>query len=677
MKVVPSLLMNSYPAAKAIVDQMREAHVDESIIQSFERFAQSRQYGYVFEHNRPENMRLWGKRIVPGDFVNVLAPRGSSAKERDGAQTRVVWCVERVRDCAASIWREVGPDGERESREVPVSDLVAVTAFDQPVYPGLREVAHVLAGGDRRSHMAISGENYHVLQQLLFTHGGKVDVIYIDPPYNTGNRDWQYDDSWVGEDDTYRHSKWSVFMERRLRLARELLASDGCIFISIDNHEVAQLRLLCDQIFGERNFIDMCVWQKKSGSSDSNFFDSGCEYVLVYRKSGKLDGFAMVPKPDKQYNKVDENGRRYCLDAADRQSLTYHKSLDYPFEFDGETFYPGRDRGAWERRQSGEHTVNDWRWQWSYDELCRRRDADLIEAVTLRDGTRGLKYRRYRSPDGVFGRFSTLIDRYTNRKGNTELKSVFAGERVFAYPKPIELVMDLVGLYPKKDAVVLDFFAGSGTTYQAVCALNAADGGSRQCILVTNNEVSEREQRRLFAQGLRPGDDAWEAAGVARRVCFRRVACVTRGCDVDGVALEGSYPTRGRYEGAVTAADGLSENVRLFELTYEDSYRMRQGYLFRKVAPALWAKAGCVGEIIDRQDGEWAMTDRYGILFSYGGVNEFVAEARSRGIAHAFVVSDEAQTVDAVARRIPGIEVTQLYRGYLDTFKQYGEGYLD
>ena len=467
-------------------------------------------------------------------------------------------------------------------------------------------------------------------------------------------------------------------MERRLRLAHELLSSDGCIFISIDNNEVAQLRLLCDQVFGERNFVDMCVWRKKNGSSDSNFFDSGCEYVLVYRKSSALEGFEAVSKTDKQYNKVDADGRRYCLDAIDRPSLTYHKSLDYPIEFEGETFYAGRDKDAWERRRTGNHTVKDWRWKLSYGEFCQRRDAGLIEAVTLRDGTRGLKYRRYMPEDGVLGRFSTLIDGYTNRKGNSELVSIFAGERVFAYPKPIELVMELVGLYPKKDAVVLDFFAGSGTTYQAVCALNAADGGTRQCICITNNEVSEDVENNLCVKGLRPGDDKWEDEGVARKVCFERVVCVTRGVDVNGKPLKGKYPTKGRYASScVVASDGLAENVRLFELTYEDSYRMRQGYLFRKVAPVLWAKAGCVGDVINRQDGEWSMTEHYGILFSYGGVNEFVSEARSRHIAHAFVVSDESETVESVAERLPGVVVTQLYRDYLDTFKQYGEGFLD
>ena len=677
------MAIGSYPAAKELVDMMTAANVDPSIISAFEEFAGNRSYGYVFEHNRPEPARLWRKRVVPGDVVNVMPPRdGKSLSKRRKEASYVKWRVEKISNGVASLSRNtVDRKGnpKTECKDVHVSDVVAVAEFDQPIYPGLKEVGSVLRGGDKPAHMVINGENYHALQQLQFAYAGKVDCIYIDMPYNTGSKDWQYADDYISGDDAYRHSKWSAFVERRLKRAMALLADDGCIFMSIDDHEMAQLKLMCDDLFGENNYIGMMVWRKQGGGkADSNFIARNGEYVLAYRKTSKLEGFNSIVKDGAHYNKVDEHGCKYRYETLDRQSLSYQSSLDYPLEIDGEVFYPGGSKDGWERRHRGEHGSKDWCWRVSKTELAKRMADGRIDVVIGRDGRKLVKERCYVSKDGVFGRFDFLIDGYTNRIAHNQLMDMFDGNRVFEYPKPVDLIMDLVGLVPKKDALVLDFFAGSGTTLQAVAALNACDGGTRRCILVTNNEVSEKTAKSLRKRGLRPGDDEWEAEGVARKVCFPRIVSAVNGVSVSGKPLKCKYghKTIGKY-GAVKGSDGLDENVRFFDLTYEDPYRMRQGRLFERVAPMLWAKAECRGDIIARQDGPFSMTDDYGVLFSYSEVNEFIAAARARGVHHVFVVSDEECDVDYVVDKLPGVVVTQLYKGYLRTFEIHSEGMVE
>ena len=206
----------NYPAAQALIDKAMK--VDPALAADIRAFARSREYGLVFEHNRPEAMRLYGKPVAEGDIVNILPERG----KMESAENHVEWRVIDVIDGMAYLLQV---EDEDVACEASVDDLVVVAEYDQPIYAGLRETDRVERGGgtlgdagDKPYHVVINGENYHALEALEFCYAGKVDCIYIDPPYNTGAKDWKYNNDYVDGNDAYRHSKWLAWMERRLKV---------------------------------------------------------------------------------------------------------------------------------------------------------------------------------------------------------------------------------------------------------------------------------------------------------------------------------------------------------------------------------------------------------------------------------------------------------------------------
>ena len=214
----------------------------------------------------------------------------------------------------------------------------------------------------------LEGDNLHSLRLLEKTHTGRIDVIYIDPPYNRGKDDFVYDDNYVGTEDSFKHSKWLSFMEKRLRIAYSLLSEDGLMFVSIDDNEQAALKNLIDEIFSEENFIiAMPRITKKSGKTTGSF-SKNHDYVLVYTKQNK-DIFVMEEHIDPAFQYEDEwvekRGKYKLNQALDYDSLSYSASLDYPLTVEGETFYPGGDISAWQERQNGNHRRADWAWRWN------------------------------------------------------------------------------------------------------------------------------------------------------------------------------------------------------------------------------------------------------------------------------------------------------------------------
>ena len=220
----------------------------------------------------------------------------------------------------------------------------------------------------------LEGDNLHSLRLLEKTHAGRIDVIYIDPPYNRGKDDFVYDDDYVSAEDSFKHSKWLSFMEKRLRIAHSLLSEDGLLFVSIDDNEQAVLKNLLDEIFSEENFIiTMPRITKKSGKTTGSF-SKNHDYVLVYTKQNK-DIFVMEEHIDPAFQYEDEwvseRGKYKLNQTLDYDSLSYSASLDYPLTVEGETFYPGGDIEAWEERQKGNHRRADWAWRRVLP--CRRR----------------------------------------------------------------------------------------------------------------------------------------------------------------------------------------------------------------------------------------------------------------------------------------------------------------
>ncbi len=369
------------------------------------------------------------------------------------------------------------------------------------------EERKVTANENEAYNFLLEGDNLHSLKLLEKTHKGKIDVIYIDPPYNTGNKDFIYDDSFVDKTDGYAHSKWLSFMEMRLLSARELLNDEGFIFLSIDDNEVFQLKLLCDGIFGENNFIVSLPRQTKKSGKTTGSFSKNHDYVLVYSK-GSLANFKMKAHIDKDYKYKDEffkeRGFYKLNQTLDYDSLSYSQSLDYPLEIDGETFYPGSSEELWKKRQLGEHNRADWAWRWSRPLFDFAYKNGFVVIKRKKDGTVRIYTKTYanvkiekksadvyeivaedRTKATSSMEFTENI--YSNDNAKKDLKGIGL-EKSFDYSKPVSLIKEIIDFHKDKRIIILDFFAGSGTTGHAVMQLNKEDGGNRKYILCTNNE---------------------------------------------------------------------------------------------------------------------------------------------------------------------------------------------
>lgn len=332
-------------------------------------------------------------------------------------------------------------------------------------------------------NIIIEGDNYHSLYALSFTHKKSIDVIYIDPPYNTGKKnEWKYNDCWVDENDKYRHSKWLSFMSKRLRLAKNLLKNDGVIFISVDNNEIAQLKLLCDSVFGEKNFCGQIIWRKKSGGGQTDdFFVTEHEYILCYRRTPAFVWFdETIPTSAKGYKSEDEKGKYRLVklakwgSAARREDRpTMYFSLKSP---DKKRVFPIAPDGT------------PGRWRVGKKKMGKLINEGLIEWITGDDNS-WIPYEKiYYDGDDVkvLKNRSIYYDVAETGDATRLLTKIFGRKDVFENPKPIELIKEL--LSHCKNSIVLDFFAGSASTGHALLEMNKEDGGHRKFILCTNNE---------------------------------------------------------------------------------------------------------------------------------------------------------------------------------------------
>lgn len=352
-------------------------------------------------------------------------------------------------------------------------------------FPVLKEVKSKAIESDKSKlvNLLIEGDNYHSLAVLNFTHREAVDLIYIDPPYNTGNNDFIYNDKFVDKEDSFRHSKWLSFMEKRLKLARFLLKQTGVIFISIDNNEQAPLRMLCDEIFGENNFVGTLIWRKKEGGGQADaYFVTEHEYVLAYAKSENFKWLdEELPVEEAEFNKEDENGKFTAVKLAKWGNTARREDrpkMYFPIKSpDGKNIYPIAPDGG------------DGRWRVGKKRMDMLVEKDLIS--WQKKGEKWLPYEKVYFSEGEVKKIkerSILFDVATTADGTNELTQIFGKKDIFGNPKPTELIKFFLQYGAKQNAVILDFFAGSGTTAQAVLSLNNDDGGTRQFILCTNNE---------------------------------------------------------------------------------------------------------------------------------------------------------------------------------------------
>lgn len=329
-------------------------------------------------------------------------------------------------------------------------------------------------------NILIEGDNYHALSVLSYTHKEKIDVIYIDPPYNTGNKDFIYNDRFVEKEDKYRHSKWLNFMEKRLLLARDLLKETGVIFISIDDNEMAQLKLLCDRVFGEENFVSNNVWEKiHSSKNDARYFSENHEYLICYGKKKEnltIQLLSRTEEMNKRFSNPDNDFRGIWasgdLVANEERKEGYYDVINPS----GEIF----------NVPQGKH------WVYSKENMLK-----LIEENRIWFGKNGKAFprlKRFLSEVQQGKKASTLWfceEVGHNQEAKREIKSIIEGSD-FNTPKPKRLIQRVleIGCLKNEPCIILDFFAGSGTTGHAVLELNKQDGGERKFILCTNNENS-------------------------------------------------------------------------------------------------------------------------------------------------------------------------------------------
>lgn len=667
-------------------------------------------FGLNFERHSPEAVELPLRPIRKGDKVRVLPERGTTQK---GDQR--LWQVKAINKAKKTADLELLGAAEIETQTVALDDLVVVAEFRDTIYPGLISTGKVQRGGDKPCHTVINGENYHVLKALTYTHRGNVDAIYIDPPYNTGAKDWKYNNDYVAGDDLYRHSKWLAMMERRLLVAKELLNPvDSVLIATIDEKEYLRLGLLLEQVFPEARIQMISSVINPKGAARSSAFGRTDEYVF-FVMFGRA---APAPIPLSTEWKIVRDKRAEGLRWADLlRSGSHPLRSDSPNQFypifiensdDGPRFhsvgeaYFGSNRdeiiapegtvAVWPIRANG----SEGNWSNSainvrifiekgYARLGRWRGADTSVTYLARGEQKKVE-------SGVFpviGRKqdnSIVVDSseyipvfipgtqwriasHNAEQGGTNLQKSMMPDRKFPFPKSLYAVEDALRFFVtnKPEAVVLDFFSGSGTTAHAVMRLNRQDGGRRQCISVTNNEVAADEQKKLREDGLRPGDAEWEKWGICDYITKPRVAAAITGKTPDGEPIKGDY----KFTDEFPMADGFEENAEFFTLTYETPVSVNYNLAFNRIAPLLRLRAGARGNRIDKLPGDgWAVADAYGLLSNVDAATPFIkALAKAAEIRIAYIVTDDDRRFQAIAKRLPdGVEPVRLYESYLTNF---------
>lgn len=365
----------------------------------------------------------------------------------------------------------------------------------------------IINSSQDKMNFLIEGDNLHSLYLLEKTHKGEIDVIYIDPPYNTNNS-LTYDDKRVGKEDEYRHSKWLSFMDKRIKIAKRLLSDNGVLFVSIDDNEYATMKLLLDSIFGENNFVVGMPRQTKKSGKTTDSFAKNHDYVLIYTNLER-DVFELDDHIDEGFKYSDDHvetrGKYKLNQTLDYDSLSYSPSLDYPIELNGETFYPGGDIEAYKKRKLGEFKRADWAWRWSKELFQFGLENDFIVVKQRKDGSGKRIYtktylnakiekvgnKEFRVVEQQRKKTIMSLELTQNQYSNDNAKkdlARFGLKSSFDYAKPVELIKRLIKTHANKDAIILDFFAGSGTTAEATLLANAEDNGNRTFIICTNNE---------------------------------------------------------------------------------------------------------------------------------------------------------------------------------------------
>jgi len=695
-----------------LINQVEDKTLRERLLQEASRLSKQKKFGLVFEEHIPECTPLYGIEIK----------HGSTVSKKAGVINDVYRVIKITGDEAACVRLA---SGEKET--ITLSELVPVAKFGEPIYPTLQPIDRVEnAPDDGLWHTLIEADNYHALQLLEYLYPKQVDCIYIDPPYNTGARDWKYNNDYVDSSDSYRHSKWLSMMQKRLKIAKRILnPNNSVLIVTIDEKEYLHLGCLLEEMFPEARIQMISTVISNNGNARALQFSRTNEYIFFVMLGDcgpeKLSLDSQWLGNLKVESSKSTAGFQWgrMLRGGNSGRREYSPGCFYPVYIDNDGRYKGLGDPLppnmdWKGQKAPNGWISVWPIHLDGSEGCWSCQPSLFQKLYeqgyIRFGNnitdRGVRITyiqtgmRKRIENGeikVLGREKKngtviletdasdakyipgtqwAISSHDATYFGTKFIANIIGRQKFTFPKSLYAVHDTIRFFVANNpnALIVDFFAGSGTTLHAVNLLNAEDGGHRRCIMVTNNEVSSDEAKSLSKQGFQPGDPEWEKLGIARYVTWPRTVCSIEGRDVTGAPLKGDYLSNDADGNPIPMAQGFRANCEYFKLGFLDKDDVALGRQFKEILPLLWLKAGAVGERPELQDETPDMMilpeNQFAVLISESSFMAFDAQLDAHPeIDTVFIVTDSEKAYREMVSGIRAKHTYQLYRSYLDNFR--------
>lgn len=692
-------------AINDLISQIQDETLRNRIQEEVSKMAKQKKFGLVFEEHMPESTPLYDMPIKSG--CNVM--------RRDSKDDKSIYVVLKVEDDTAVC---VKPEQKDEAVTFELKDIVRVAEFGESIYPYLKPLDSVCNAPDSDLwHTLIEADNYHALQLLEYLYAGKVDCIYIDPPYNTGAKDWKYNNDYVDGADAYRHSKWLSFMQRRLQLAKKLLnPAESVLIVTIDEKEYLHLGCLLEEIFPEANMQMVSSVINPAGVSRHGAFARVDEYIYIIRigtseaqRVNLSDEWRIRPNDKRatmlRWNTLIRTGTN--VRRSDRKNLFYPifvREDGKAIHSVGEPYYgtnlnevqaPEGTVAIWPIRSNGE----EGNWQIANTGLMELAQKGYVHLGRFTETGMAISYLKkgeikkiesgafeisgYAEDGSVMSDTVATelvpgtqwrISSHDATLNGTKLLNSIIGEKRFTFPKSLYAVHDTIRFFVanKPNALIVDFFAGSGTTMHAVNLLNAEDGGHRRCIMVTNNEVSADEAKMLKDKGYQPGDAEWEKLGIAHYVTWPRTVCSIKGQDVNGNPLKGDYLGS---EPPMHMADGFKANAAFFKLGFLDPTAVSLGMRISEMLPTLWLKTGAKGkcpELIGEQVPDMLILpeNQFAVLINENTFADFAEKlAEHPEIQTVFLATDYEVNYQSMVKNLNVENAYQLYRDYLDHFR--------
>jgi adenine-specific DNA-methyltransferase len=691
-----------------LITQVADKQLRQRLGAALSDMKRRQRFGLVFEEHVPETTSLVGFPVQIGSIV----------QRRSDVEGKQLYLVKTINGRGkVALEPEGGGDEEHEEEK----NLLVVKRFGDPIFPALASLGSIRRGPAHKPHHAvINGENFHALQLFVYLYEGQVDCIYIDPPYNTGARDWKYNNRYVDNNDVWRHSKWLSFMEKRLKLAKRLLKPDGVLIVTIDEHEVNHLGMLLERTFPDayRQLVTIVINPK--GVTQGRF--SRVDEYAFFCFAGKSTAMGvgddlLTPGADEEEELEEGEQRRPRWKGLlrsgtnarrrDRKKMFFPVLIDRkrgavvgagdPLPFEEEPDFKKKVKGktaVWPVRKDG--SLGNWgvgpttlrrliakgyvalgeydekRRTWAISYLSKEPQEQIqsgVLTILTFDDVRNVVDVVYSASSSRRIKTVWHRSRHDAGVGGTDVLRDLLGGRPFSFAKSIYAVHDCLAavLRDRKDALIMDFFAGSGTTLHATAMLNAEDGGTRRCVLVTNNEVEGEVATQLRKQGVFRGNPKYEERGIFEMVTRPRCEAVISGRRPDGKPVEGSHLDGRPY------SDGFEENVEFFRIDYLDPDDVDLGTQFQAIFPSLWLSAGGVGTRPKPRDPDMLAPPgaTYAVLFREEKFRKFLkAIADRHDLTHVWLVTDsEDAFAEMRAALDPTLMTSMLYRDYLRTFR--------